>query len=92
MYTSTESKRSKFLGFSNKSFANYIPINKIEAFETLYKALIKHYGTAEKAENEMQVQRGCLNRFFKDKKLSEHYAKKILAKFNEVRKLNKAKV
>jgi hypothetical protein len=86
MDKAAESKRAKFLGFANRSFADYIPLNKIDAFEKLFRFLVKHYGTVKKAEKEMQVQKGCINRFFIDKKLSLHYAKKILNQYYKVTK------
>ena len=84
------SRQSKKDGFANRSYANYIPTNKIAAFETLYNSLLKHYGSACSLEKELEVGKGVLKTIFKDKKLSEHYAKKILNKFNEVRKSKKA--
>lgn len=68
-------------------YARFISSSKVGAFETLYKSLLKHYRTAGNLERELKIGRGIMTGMFKDKKLSEHYAKKILDKFNELKRL-----
>ena len=68
-------------------YARFISSSKVGAFETLYKSLLKHYKTGDNLEKELKIGRGIMKGMFKDKKLSEYYAKKILDKFNELRRL-----
>ena len=89
MYKSTESNNHKSHNGVNRSFANYIPSTKLHLFETLFKSLSEYYGGSSKAEKELKVAKGIVNRSFKDKRLSQHYATKILNKFNEVREIKK---
>tara|TARA_R110000764_G_scaffold144255_1_gene232065 strand:+ start:417 stop:701 length:285 start_codon:yes stop_codon:yes gene_type:complete len=89
MYSSKSlSERSKRLGNANQSNAYYIPASKTHSFEVLFKYLVNYYGGIGKAEEALMMEAGqsLITRALKDKKLSEHYAKKILNKFNEVKK------
>jgi hypothetical protein len=76
---------------SNRKFAIFIPQNKISAFKVLYDYLLKHYGTIAELEKALKIGQNNANKLFKDKKLTEYHAKKILNKFNEVKKLKKPK-
>lgn len=91
MYRSQESVNSKNLGHTNKSFASRIPASKTHFFKTLYDSLVRYYGGVSKADKELRCGNGALKEAFDTKRLSEHHAKKILDKFNEVKKIkNKA--
>jgi hypothetical protein len=90
MNKATLSRDEKNRGGVNRNYAHFIPSTKVSAFETLYKSLLKHYGTGDRLEKELKIGSGLMKAMFKDKKLSQHYAKKILDKFNEVKKIKQA--
>ena len=85
------SNTEKSQGAVSGNYAHFISSNKVSAFETLFKSLLKDYGTCDNLEKELKIGKGIIKGMFKDKKLSEYYAKKILDKFNEVKKLKKSK-
>jgi hypothetical protein len=87
MNGSIQSIRSKKDGHVNRTYANYIAAGKIHAFEVLFNSLVSYYGSARKVEAELgvSVDHSVITTAFKNKKLSEYYAKKILIKFNEVK-------
>ena len=78
---------SKNSGYHNRNFAGYMPSNKIHIFETLYKSLLKHYGSDFSVEKALNAGNGTMKIIFKERKLSEHYAKKILNEFNRLKSL-----
>jgi hypothetical protein len=86
MNSSLLSIKSKKDGNVNRAYANYIPASKTHAFEVLFNSLVSYYGSARKVEGELgvSVDHSVITTAFKNKKLSEYYAKKILSKFNEV--------
>ena len=83
------SKRAtlKNSGYHNRSFESYMPASKIHIFETLYKSLLKHYGSAFSVEKALNAGNGTMKIIFTERKLSEHYAKKILNEFNRLKSL-----
>jgi hypothetical protein len=82
-----QSNTEKSRGAVSGIYAHFISSSKVSSFETLYKSLLKHYGTADNLEKELKIGKGIMKGMFKDKKLSEYYAKKILDKFNELKTL-----